>query len=432
VIAAKNILRKVIMAESKVSSLEGNEIADDFVRTSVPKSRWSDTWDLIKSCFVKLVIINVLTLLFFVPAIAVLYVRSAYISQLGTIYPFSANVGIYPFSPSTTGLEQQIVFSADLMFYSLLIVAGLIASVGLAGGAYSIRKLINTHGEFTVKGYFHGIRVCYFNTVLPVTVVMLFFFASVVVSDWAALRIAQGYSAGGPITAKVFMIIATVIVSLISLWVFTVGVSYRVKFKYLMKNSFVLLLGSLLQTILMLVIVLVPVWLLLLGLVSTFIRIIAYALFIFMGFSFMMICWFAFAQWVFDVFVTPAVQTEKQAARAKMTPEQIKAETEEQEKQAARDLLAAGKSELIGRPIKPIEAETAVGEIGIVFTRDDIKKASDDRAKLDADLEAYVDKHKNDTKFVEYNKMFADREKALKSPDKKSKKKKISSDNLLR
>ena len=159
------------MAQSKVSTLEGKEIADDYVRTSLPKGRWADTWDIFKSCFGKLVIINVLTLIFFVPGIALVYIRSAYVSQMGVLYPFASNIlGTYPVTPDMQGAAERIVLSADLLFYSLLIVAGFIAAVGLAGGAYSVRKLINTHGQFTVKGYFHGVKVCYLNTVLPVVV----------------------------------------------------------------------------------------------------------------------------------------------------------------------------------------------------------------------------------------------------------------------
>ena len=228
------------MAQSRVSTLEGKEIADDYVRTSLPKGRWADTWDIFKLCFGKLVIINVLTLIFFIPGIALVYIRGAYVSQMGFLYPFASNIlGTYPVTPGMQGAAERIVLSADLLFYSLLIVAGFIASVGIAGGAYSVRKLINTHGQFTVKGYFHGVKACYFNTVLAVTLLMVFVFASICVSDWTAIQIAEGASAAGPVTAKVFMIIATVIVGIVAMWLLAVGVSYRVGFVHLFKNTFV-------------------------------------------------------------------------------------------------------------------------------------------------------------------------------------------------
>lgn len=310
------------MAQSRVSTLEGKEIADDYVRTSLPKGRWADTWDIFKSCFGKLVIINVLTLIFFIPGIALVYIRGAYVSQMGFLYPFASNIlGTYPVTPGMQGAAERIVLSADLLFYSLLIVAGFIASVGIAGGAYSVRKLINTHGQFTVKGYFHGVKACYFNTVLAVTLLMVFVFASICVSDWTAIQIAEGASAAGPVTAKVFMIIATVIVGIVAMWLLAVGVSYRVGFVHLFKNTFVLLFATIIQTIFMLGFSLIPVWFLIIGMSSQFFLILAYIIFLFIGFSFILLCWFAYTQWVFDMFITPAVKTEKEAKRAKMTPD---------------------------------------------------------------------------------------------------------------
>lgn len=421
------------MSQSKVSALEGNEIADDYVRTSIPKGRWSDTWGIFKANFAKLVIINVLTLLFFVPGIALVYFRTVYVTQMGLVYPFSGNVGVYPYTPSTDGLPEQIILSADILFYSVLIVAAFIASVGVAGAAYSIKKIINTHGQFTLKGYFHGVKVCYFNVVFPVTLFMIFLYASFLVSDWSAMTIARGGSAGGPITAKVFMIIATVLVGVYCSWLFAVGVSYRVKFRYLIKNSFVLLLGTVVQTIFMLGFALIPVWLLLIGMSASFFLVVGAILMIFFGISFILLCWLAYTQWVFDMYITPAVKTEQEAKRAQMSPKQLAAEKEAEEKAVARELLAAGKSELIGRPLRPIEGASVVGEIGLVYGRSDIKRAADERLVIQGEINEYYEEHRNDTRYVEYEKLFAEREKALQTPEgKKGKKKRVSRDNLLR
>lgn len=335
------------MAQSRVATLEGNELADDYVRTHVPKGRWADTWNVFKSNFVRMVIINVFTLLFFVPGIVVVYFRTVYIAQMGMSYPFSSNaLFTYPLTPSMQSVPQGIVLTADLLFYSLLIVAGFIASIGVSGACYSIKKLINTHGEFSLKGYFHGIKVCYLNVVFPVTVFMFFIFSSFCISDWSALQISKGYSQAGPITAQVFIIMATVIVGIAAMWVLAVGVSYKVKFKYLIKNSFVLLFGTILQTLFMVGFSLLPVWILLLGEALAFFKIIGYAIFLFFGFSFIILCWLAYTQWVFDMYITPAVKTEEEARKAKLTPKQLAAEKEEEEKSVARELLAAGRSSL--------------------------------------------------------------------------------------
>ena len=422
----------ILMAESKVASLEGHELADDYVRSHIPKGRWGDTWDLFKSNFVKFVIINVFTLLFFVPGIIVIYFRNIVIAQMGTAYPFSSNpLFTYPLTPSMQGMQESFYFSWDVRFYALLFVAGIIASVGIAGACYSIKKLINTHGQFSVKGYFHGVKVCFFNVLLPVELFILFVYAALIISDWSAVAIANGASRGGPITAKVFIIIAAVIVGVVGAWILAVGVSYKVKFKYLIKNSFVLLFGTIIQTVFMLGFSLIPVWFLLIGESVGLFKIIGYAIFIFFGFSYIILCWLAFTQWAFDMYITPAVKSEEEARKANLTPKQLAAEKEEDEKAVARELLAAGRSELVGRPMRPIDGGTEVKEVGVAYGRADIRRVSDDRAKIKSEVDGYIEEHKGDTRYVEYERLFAEREKALSTTDKKGKKKKLNQNNLL-
>lgn len=415
---------------ANVNSLEGNELSNgDYLRKSVPQSRWGDTWDVFKSNFGKIVLINIFVLITFIPGIVLMLFRNAYISGLGSIYPFNPSIS-YPYYPDLRGLVEGVYLSADMMFYGALVLAGFIASLGISGAAYSIKKLINTHGEFTVKGFFHGIRVSYWNTVLPVTLFMLFVFATVLIGDWKDLYIATGGSPAGAVTAYVFIIIATVLVGLYSAWVLAVGVSYRVKFFTLLKNSMVFLIGTPLQTVLMAAFACIPIWLYLIG---GFFKIIAQLLFVFFGFSFILLSWMSYTQWAFDMFITPNIKAETERANAAKSEKQLALEKEEDAKQVALELLAAGKSELIARPIMPISDETAVIPLGATFTRAALSGVADERAKLGKDISSYEDAHKNDPVYVEYNKMFAEREKALQSPDgKKGKKKRVSPDNLLK
>jgi len=410
----------------EVTNLEGNEVADDYIRKSVPQGRWSDTWYVFKSNFLKLVLINVFVLITFAPAIAIMIFRSAYLNMLGGVYPFNSSI-LFPYYSDVTGLAERLTLSADILFYAALIVAGFIAAVGIAGAGYSIRKLINTHGEFSIKGFFHGIKVNYFNTVFPVFVFMAFLYATVLIGDQMRYVQAMGSGAAGEITAYVFAIIATVLVGIYFAWVYAVGTTYKVKITQLFKNSFVLCLGSIIKTVFMAGFSLIPVWLFLIG---GFVRIISYVLFIFIGFSFIIICWTAFTQSVFDAYINPTLKAAEEEKKAARTQEEVVAD----EKQRARELLAAGKSELISRPIMPIAAEAVTAGLGGTFTRKDISAVAASREKLGADVAAYENEHKNDTVYVEYNKLFAEREKALTDEvgKKGKKKKKISADNLLK
>ena len=416
-----------------VKSLEGNELADDYIRKAPTRGRWGETWDVFKGNFGKIVLMNLLMLVFLLPAVAVMVVRSLYISGMGLQFPFNANTGIgYPAYPISGGLAESIYMSADLLFYSLLIVAGLIAAVGISGGAYSLKKLVNTHGEFSFKGFFHGVKVGYFSTAMPIIIFLAFLFGTVIVGDWKDLVIAQGASRGGPITAYVFAIIATVLVGIYCAWLLAVGISYKLKFTQLIKNSFMFIIGSPFHTVFFSGFALIPVWIYLLGETTMIIRVISYIILIFFGISFILLVWMSFTQWVFDMFVTPNIKAAAEEAKAKKTPKELELEKKEEEQRIARELLAAGKSELICRPILPIAEEVAVEPLGFTYSRGDLKRVSDDRKKLFSDVAEYENAHKNDPVYAEYNKLFAEREKALQENGKKGKKKKVSADNLLR
>lgn len=414
------------MAELK--GMQGNEIADDFKRKSTENGRWKETWEIVKAHFWKLVMLNLIMLIFFVPAIAVIYFRNVYIATLGGIYPFNATVGSYP-PAILIGFAERVNLSADVIFYALMIVAMFIASIGVSGATYCIRKLVQSRGEFHFRSFFHGIKVGYLSTVIPLTIFMLFMYATILIRDWTAIERAVGGKVAGATTAYVFIIIATVLVGIYFAWVFAIGVSYRVKLKYLFRNAFVLILGTPLHTVFMAGFALLPVWISLLG---GFWTVLGYMLFAFFGFSFILIVWLSFTQWAFDLYIAPAVQNEKEAARVKKTEQELAEEKAAEDRQRVLELLAAGKSELISHPIKPINMEEMIPSLGKTFTRAQISDAAQVREKLVGDIVYYEKEHEQDAVYVEYNKMFAEREKALIEPEKKGKKKKISSDNLLR
>ncbi len=417
------------MAESRVKALEGNEILD-YARTVLPEGRWGDTWNVFKSNFGKIIINNLFTLLFFLPLIVIVYIRELYVNSISNAYPFSANIGPVglPATPNVSGLAESLYMSADMMFYSLAIVAGLIAAVGVAGACYSMKKLVNTHGDFTIKGYFRGVKKCYLNVAFPVALFMIVFFCTVMVSDWKDLTIATGGSSAWPIAATVLMIILCVLVGIICMWFIAVGVSYRVGPWQTIKNSFILLIGSVIQTVFILGLAFIPVWFLLMG---SFMQVIALIIFIVFGFSYIFLVWMSFTQWVFDMYITPNLEAQKAAERAKKTEKELAEEKAEEERRIAREILAAGKSELVGRPIPPIDP-APVPSLKKSFSRADIADVAAGRKALEDSIAAYEDEHKNDERYVEYNKLFAEREKALQDDGKKKKKKKISADNLLR
>ena len=100
--------------------------------------------------------------------------------------------------------------------------------------------------------------------------------------------------------------------------------------------------------------------------------------------------------------------------------------------QYKRAILAAGKSKLVSRPIKPIDDSLQVYELPQSFTREDLQRLRESKQNIAEDTEAYEQEHKNDKRYVDYNKQFEEREKALQEEtDKKGRKKKRKPPKML-
>lgn len=415
-----------------IEGLEGNELSKgDYSRKSIPEGRWADAWSAFKSNFGKMFLLNIAVCITLVPAVVLMYYCLSNISVMGIVFPHNPLTG-FPFYPDRTGLNERVTLYTDLVFYAALIGAAAVAALGVSGAAYCVRRILLTQGELKLTSFFRGIKVGYLKTLLATTIFMVFLFATVAVYDWMNLEIATGGNRGGAITAFVFMIIAIVLLGLYCLWLFAVGTSYKLKFTTMLKNAFALFMKTPVQTILMGGFAFIPVWLLLIG---GLIQTIAFFLFAVFGITFMLLSWTAYTQWVFDMVVTPQVASEEKTKTPK-TAKQLAAERAEEEKNKVLELVAAGRSELIARPILPLPQEIVFAAPAATFTRADLAAAESRRAKLGAEVSAYEQAHANDPSYAEYNKLFADRDKALVTEDGKGKKgkkaKRISADNLLK
>ncbi|MCD8285684.1 MAG: hypothetical protein LUD50_00435 [Clostridia bacterium] len=413
------------------NGLEGHDrSASEYSRKMVPEGRWRDTWQVFKSNFGKTVLINLCVLISFIPSIVIIFFRSYYMAWLYTANSVNHTM-VYPFNPYTVGVEQTIVFNTDLVFYALLVISMLIFAVGISGAMYSFRKLINTHGDFTFKGFFHGVKTTYFNVVFPMLIFMVFVFGIVILKDYRAVMAAQGLKLGGITTAYVFVIIFGVLAGIYALWLMATGVSYKLSIRNLLKYSLFMVFGTPIQTIVMIAFVFIPLWLYFLSYLWSFWAVIMLIVYIFIGFTFTLISWMGFAQWGFDQFTNPEAEVQKAQAEAEKRAQEQALEDSKNPEIRARELLAAGKSELLCRPIMPVNSNVKITTLGKEITRSSIAKAQEDRAALAATIADYEKKHIKDPVYVEYNKLFATREKVVDVRDKKGKKKKISAAHLL-
>lgn len=406
---------------------EGKEKSEDYARNSLPTNRWSLFWDIFKGNFGKIVKINLLMLIFFLPLFGVLLF--SWMMQQGNnlIFPFSANLGVgYPAYPAQAGLPEYFALQNAYVLYIGICISSFIAAIGLAGGMYVMRNMVWTEGVFVANDFWRGIKLNYKNalqTVLLFTVVFSICGSLLKLSELAlAMEQLKGFRL---VMMRIFqgMSYLLIIVALMmSFWMIALGVNYESKFGRMVKNSFLLTVGTLPQTVFFVAASFVPFLLLLIG--GTFFTSMAVIMVLLFGFSWLLLVWLDFAQWVFDKYLNPKIKGAK-VGRGIYNPEKAAGEapSSEAELEYQRMILAHGKSKLMERPIKPIDDSLQVYELPTSFTREDLKKLRESKEHIVEDTQAYAEEHKNDLRYVEYNKQFEEREKALQDTSKNKKKK---------
>jgi hypothetical protein len=408
--------------------LEGREKSEEYARSTLPTNRWQLFWDIFKGNFGKLVKANLLMLLFFIPVIAVIVLYMMMGEMNALIYPFGANVGIgYPSAPLQSGLAESITLSMGTILYIGLFVTSFITALGLAGGMYVIRNMVWTEGIFVANDFWRGIKLNYKNalqTALFFTITFALCSSMINFSKFTlvagnltkAMRVWLFISQG-------FSYFILVFACMMTFWMIAMGVNYNMGFVTLLKNSLLLTIGTLPQTIFFGLIALLPFFVLLLNV--QLLTVIAVMCIIFFAFSYALLVWLDFAQWVFDKYINPKIK----GAKVNRGIYNRNGESGEQanESQAAveyqRALLAFGKSRLVANPIKPIDDALEVYELPTAFTREDLKRLRQSKEEIAEDTQAYVEEHKDDARYVEYNKQFSDLEKSLSEKDEGKKKK---------
>ena len=398
--------------------LEGKEKSEEYARSTLPTNRWQLFWDIFKGNFWKIVKVNFLTLVFFIPLLLVLLLSYLISENNGVIYPFGANLGIgYPAYPAIQGMSESLTLRAGMTSYLLVTITSVIAAVGLSGGMYVIRNRVWTEGIFVGNDFWRGVKLNYKNALQTAVFFCLVYsfcqtlinlsslsIASGVVEDkqvvW--LRISQGAS-------YLFMSIA----AMMSLWMIALGVNYKMNFATMFKNSFLMTVGTLPQTIFFGVLAFIPFIVFLVG--GSMLIAIAVICCVLFGFAYALLVWLDFAQWVFDKYINPKLEGAKvgrgiynRDGSSQLTGDDSASSIEYQ-----RMILSHGKSRLVARPIKPIDDSLQVYELPQAFTREDLKRLRESKQNIAEDTELYAEEHKNDLRYVEYNKQFDERERAL-------------------
>ena len=417
--------------------MEGKEKSEDYARSTLPTNRWQLFWDIFKGNFGKIVKVNLLTLLFFVPLLAVVIFYAMLIDSNGIIYPFGANLGIgYPAAPMQQGLAELLSLQNSFVLYAGLMVTGFIAAIGLAGGMYVVRNMVWTEGIFVTNDFWRGIKLNYKNALETTLLFTVALMLTGMALQFAEFSIVAGNLTGLEIVmmriSKVISYLFLAVATMVCFWMLALSVNYKLTLFGMIRNAFLLMLATLPQTIFFIVVAFLPFACFIIG-GATF-AMIGFILVVMFGISYPLLVWLDFAQWVFDKYVNPKIKGAKvgrgiynKDGSSTLTGDDSSAVLEYK-----KALLAHGKSRLVARPIKPIDDSLEVYELPTSFTREDLKRLRESKQNIAEDTEKYAEEHKNDLRYVEYNKQFEERERALQDEvDANGKKKKRKPPKLL-
>lgn len=368
--------------------IEGPERSETYAASTLPTNRWQLGWDVFKTNTGKHFKINLLTLVFLLPFIAICVLTYMYKLANVDVLPFTQNMAIgYPSYPSTFGLSANLALSASVEFFKFLIVGILVGAVGLSGGFYVMRNMVWAEGVMVGSDFFKGVKQNYF-----VVLFSLLFYGVIMGLSVISVNMAQLFidTCTGIkwllISAQVLTYIIMGIVSIMVLYMITLGVTYKLSFGKLIRNSFILTIGLIPTNVFFAFLAALPF--LLFSLKVSMIMALAIVLVFVWGFSIFMLIWTDYSNWVFDRFINDKVPGAKKN-RGIYKPNA----TEEDGEQIIFEKTKLNSS------IKPItDYDVELYELPESFSRKDLQKLEETKEAMRRDSDKYAEEHENDDK----------------------------------
>lgn len=308
----------------------GKDNLPDFTPDKLPGTRFQLFKDVFFNRIGAMVKINLLVLLFSLPAIAWMVIMFIGKKTDGSLLPYSGNVGIgYPVVNDVSALGEWRAFQFDMQTYLVLIPCLMVAGIGLSGAFYVMRRLAWGEGISVAGHFFHGIKTNFFPFLyssLFAGVSLFLLMANIgIYNQMTHIHVAWRII-GIAISVIQFVLLFSMLIFLT-----TQAVTYKLKTWALIKNSFLFAIALLPTNILILLLSAIPVILLLVlpGMFTIF------GLFIFalLGFSYIILVWTVYAHWAYDKFINDRVEgAVKNRGMYKKTEADIKANEERDRK----------------------------------------------------------------------------------------------------
>ncbi|MDY3725190.1 MAG: hypothetical protein SO003_07505 [Candidatus Borkfalkiaceae bacterium] len=370
--------------------IEGPERSETYARSTLPTNRWELGWDVFKTNKGKLFGLNLLTLLFCLPLVALFVMRYVLKTVDIAIFPFTQNMGVgYPAYPATSGLQAQLALNVNVEFFKFVIIGVAFLAVAISGGFYVMRNMVWAEGVMVVSDFFKGVKQNYFVVFFSLLFYTVIMAASVLSLNMSSVLIATG---GGIkwllVVAQVLTYVIMAIATMMVFYMITLGITYKLSFGALIRNSFILSIALVPTNVFFIAFSAVWLLLLLLGKIMPLFLIIGIFMVFIWGVSLFMLVWTDYSNWVFDTYVNDKVPGAKKNRGIYKPSANDTAEDEN---------AVIERSKLTSRPIKPItDTEVEIYELPTSFSRADLQKLEETKEAMRRDSDKYAEEHKND------------------------------------
>lgn len=309
----------------------GKDNLPDFTPDKLPGTRFQLFKDVFFNRLGAIVKINLLVLLFCLLAIAWVLIMNMIKTADGSLLPYSGNIGAGTGLPVTDviALGQQRAFQFDMQMYLVLIPCIMIASIGLSGAFYVMRRLVWGEGTSVASHFFRGIKMNF----LPFLWSSLFAGLSLflvmanigIYNNMDEIHIAWRI-VGIAVSVIQFLLLLSMLIFLT-----TQAVTYKLKTFALIKNSFLFAIALLPTNLIMLILSAIPV--IIMMILPSFLFVFGLLIFALLGFAYIILVWTVYAHWAYDKFINDRVEgAVKNRGMYKKTEADVKAAEERDRK----------------------------------------------------------------------------------------------------
>lgn len=271
-------------------------------------------WRIFRASGWNMVKINLLAMLFLLPAIAWYMIMEFALSADSLLVPYSANIGIgVKVVTDAVAVGAQRAFMFNVRRWLIMIPLVMVAFIGLSGAFYTMKALVRGEDEARVGTFFRGIKKCWLPFLILSLPVALTLFATVVTIS--AYPVYTDISLATRVICIIVAALLLFISVLLMLFITTLKMTYDMKTGAVMHNSMLFSTALIHRSIVVIALCALPVVLAIV--MSQLLAMLFVVFFLLIGISFIVLICTVYTQWAFDRYLEAPLRAENKSQKSK-------------------------------------------------------------------------------------------------------------------